>query len=335
MAIAHHSEPDQKWSQAAPQQQPARLPAAGAGAAGNTLFVTQLAVGSLTGVLERAVQVQTAVLNAIPALVALIDRSGTVLAVNGAWQAFAREIGRGGELHGVGKSYFSIMPPTYASTAARATDGIREVLSGAAREFTTRYPCQTAHGKRWFKLLVAPLSSAGVEGAVAMHIDITDQVRAELAARAAKLRAQTASQRKSEFLAKVSHELRTPLNAIMGYSEMLGLGMLGELAPKQAEYVRDIHRSGQHLLGLLEDLIDLSKAEAGVLEIDEQEVRLDDVIAHCIRMVVPRARARDVLIEIEGGLGCAVVRGDGKRLKQILLNLLTNAVKFTPARGQI
>ncbi|HEY2988747.1 MAG TPA: HAMP domain-containing sensor histidine kinase, partial [Candidatus Binatia bacterium] len=140
---------------------------------------------------------------------------------------------------------------------------------------------------------------------------------------------------KSEFLANVSHELRTPLNAIIGFSEVLGEKMFGELNEKQAEYTEDILSSGRHLLSLINDILDLAKIEAGRMELELTTFDLPGAIENALILVRERATRHGIKLdrEIDERLGELV--GDERKVKQVLLNLLSNAVKFTPEGGQI
>jgi signal transduction histidine kinase len=143
------------------------------------------------------------------------------------------------------------------------------------------------------------------------------------------------SRHKSEFLANMSHELRTPLNAIIGFSEVLKDGMFGSLAPKQAEYMRDIHASGQHLLSLINDILDLSKVESGRMEINVSRFDMPAAIDGAMMLVRERALRNGVRLSRHLDPGLGVFAGDERMVKQILLNLLSNAVKFTPAGGSV
>ena len=146
---------------------------------------------------------------------------------------------------------------------------------------------------------------------------------------------ETANRHKSEFLANMSHELRTPLNAVIGFSEVLHERMFGELNAKQAEYVGDIHSSGKHLLSLINDILDLSKIEAGRMELELSEFRLPDVLETAITLVRERATRHGIALSLEVAPDVGTLRADERKLKQVMLNLLSNAVKFTPEGGSV
>jgi two-component system, cell cycle sensor histidine kinase PleC len=150
-----------------------------------------------------------------------------------------------------------------------------------------------------------------------------------------KTRAEEANAAKSKFLANMSHELRTPLNAIIGFSEIMESGMFGPLgAEKYIEYSRDIRESGQYLLDVINDVLDMSKIEAGGIRLSPETVELDSLLADCIRVVSTRAREKRLAIEAEVEPGIRL-NADRRALKQITLNLLSNAVKFTPDGGAV
>ena len=146
---------------------------------------------------------------------------------------------------------------------------------------------------------------------------------------------EAASRHKSEFLASMSHELRTPLNAILGFSEILAQGMFGAVNDKQAEYLRDILDSGHHLLSLINDILDLSKIEAGRMELEVSEFDLSQAILNSLTLVRERALRRGIDLHHEIGDGVAAVGADERKIKQVLLNLLSNALKFTPEGGRV
>ena len=144
-----------------------------------------------------------------------------------------------------------------------------------------------------------------------------------------------ASQHKSEFLANMSHELRTPLNAIIGFSEVLADRMFGELNEKQEEYLKDIYASGTHLLSLINDILDLSKIEAGRMELELTDFDLPTAIENALMLIRERAGRRSIALHtnIDNRLG--QIQADERKVRQVVLNLLSNAIKFTPEGGRI
>jgi signal transduction histidine kinase len=144
-----------------------------------------------------------------------------------------------------------------------------------------------------------------------------------------------ADKHKSEFLANMSHELRTPLNAIIGFSEVLLERIFGELNEKQADYLHDIHSSGRHLLNLINDILDLSKIEAGRMELDVETFDAASALSNAMTLVRERAQRHGIGLVLEAAPQVGEIRADERKFKQILLNLLSNAVKFTPDGGRI
>lgn len=154
--------------------------------------------------------------------------------------------------------------------------------------------------------------------------------------RIARNRAETADRAKSEFLANMSHELRTPLNAVIGFSDVMLQKVFGEMQnPRYEEYVRLINDSGLHLLDLISDLLDVSAIEAGRMDLHEEDVEIAQVVDSCLRLVRDRADKGRVAISVDAAQDTPMVLADSRRLKQILINLLTNAVKFTPEGGHV
>jgi len=143
-----------------------------------------------------------------------------------------------------------------------------------------------------------------------------------------------ADQMKSEFLANMSHELRTPLNAIIGFSELLQEQFYGPLNTEQDEYLTNIRTAGEHLLGLINDILDLSKIEAGRMELDLEEVDLPQVLASSITIVKEKAHNNGIHLSVDAG-DAGAITADARKLKQIIFNLLSNAVKFTPSGGAV
>ena len=172
--------------------------------------------------------------------------------------------------------------------------------------------------------------------------DITDRKQADERAqqlsfeREARLEAEAASRAKSEFLAIMSHELRTPLNAVLGYSELLELGISGPLTDKMREQVGRIRASAKHLLGLVNDILDLAKVEAGRLSVSSGPASAPGAVAAALALIQPQAAARGLDIVVAPlGEAAPVYLGDDERVCQILVNLLSNAVKFTEPGGTI
>jgi signal transduction histidine kinase len=187
--------------------------------------------------------------------------------------------------------------------------------------------------------------AAIARGNFSEHVDVTN--RDELGALAANVNQmndelrrlyrelETASQHKSDFLASMSHELRTPLNAIIGFSQVLHEGMVGEVNEKQKEYLEDILSSGNHLLSLINDVLDLSKVEAGQVGLDVSPFSLQEALESGVVMVRERATTHGVQVTLAGNSDVNVVEGDERRVRQVIFNLLSNAVKFTPAGGHV
>ncbi|HUK06699.1 MAG TPA: PAS-domain containing protein [Stellaceae bacterium] len=173
-------------------------------------------------------------------------------------------------------------------------------------------------------------------GILITYNDITETRRVERDLRRAKDEAELASRSKTEFLANMSHEFRTPLNAIIGFSDVLVGQLFGTLGDaRYADYARDIRDSGLHLLNLINDVLDVAKIEFGKVEITDETVDFGAVVDSCVRLMRERAETAGVKLRVELAPELPALRGDSRRLKQILINLLSNSVKFTPGGGSI
>ena len=169
-----------------------------------------------------------------------------------------------------------------------------------------------------------------------LHHEVGERLRAEQKLQRALENAEQANRAKSEFLAHMTHELRTPLNSIIGFAETMGHEVFGKLGNKKyKEYASDIHRSGNHLLELINEVLDVSKVEAGAMKMNEADVDLSDVMKECTDLMKGEAKKVGIGLRLSMDKNLPEFRGDGLRLKQIFLNLLSNAIKFTPTGGQI
>ena len=176
-------------------------------------------------------------------------------------------------------------------------------------------------------------SYAGLEQKVEERTRELETALSELDEKSRQLEA--ASRHKSEFLANMSHELRTPLNAIIGFSQVLREKLFGGLNEKQDEYVEDILTSGNHLLALIDDILDLSKVEAGQVELEVAPFSLTEALEGGVVMVRERAVKDGVDVRLATDADADIVTGDERRIRQVIFNLLSNAVKFTPAEGSV
>jgi PAS domain S-box-containing protein len=176
----------------------------------------------------------------------------------------------------------------------------------------------------------------GTEKFCAVFRDITQWKRAEEDLLNAKRQAERASSAKSDFLAKISHEIRTPLNAIIGFSEVMMDESFGPIGTERyREYLRDIHASGGHLISLINDLLDLSKIEAGKLDLTFTSVNLNELVRQCVAMMQPQANQQRIIIRTSLSPTLPSVVVDARSIRQIVLNLLSNSIKFTTAGGQV
>src|SRR5487761_384639 len=278
--------------------------------------------------------------------VALVDGDGRFMALN---QAFL-------DLHRIPRETFK--PGDTFESCIRYmvehgdfTDGddveatVRRIVARAMRPEPQAFERTRANGTV-VDIRRVPLPSGGF---VTTYIDVTEARRREVDLTEARTRLEqqatelvatahglhAANAAKSLFLANMSHELRTPLNAILGFSEIMRDAMLGPLDSRYRNYAPDIHRSGAYLLGLISDILDTAKIDAGQMHLDQDRIDLVELVGECERLLLDRAHDGGVSVAYEIGRSLPLIVGDRLRIKQVLLNLLVNAIKFTPAGGTV
>jgi PAS domain S-box-containing protein len=257
--------------------------------------------------------------------ICLLDRSGRYLNVN---DATCRQLGYSRE-ELLKLSVFDVAVQTDPQTWAERWDRYRQFGS---RSFEGHR--MTKDGRTFpVDMTASHIQFGDQEYLFTVARDATVRRHIESELRAARDLAETANRAKSDFLANMSHELRTPLNAIIGFSEVIGSALFGPLDARYRDYAQDIHGSGHHLLRIINDLLDLSKVEAGRLELHDTPVPVAALFETCRRMVSDRAATGGISLDFRSV--DLEVSADELRLEQVLLNLVSNAVKFTPEGGRV
>jgi PAS domain S-box-containing protein len=266
-------------------------------------------------------------LNMMEDAAVLISVDGILLCLN---EVAARKLGDSAE-NLIGGNFYELFPPDVAAErrmrileVVRSGMPIRSVdVEGAGLTETHVYPISHANGK----IAMLALFSR----------DITNQMQADLELRKAKEVAESADLAKSSFLAQMSHELRTPLNAIIGFSEILQDQTFGPLNQRQLRYINHVHASGLHLLELINQILDLSKVEAGKMELYLSPVNVSQLLKSGIVMIMEKARKHGIKVDlrVEAEVSGAGIQADEIKLRQIVFNLLSNAAKFTPDGGRV
>ncbi len=281
---------------------------------------------------RQAYETLLRLIDVIPRMICVTGRDGRYLLVNRLFAAFVgmsagRIIGkRPAEAHG-------------GPLARILMDGDERLLSGNAVAGSTEEEIVDREGNACVLLTSKALFHAedGEEAmVVTVFVDITERKRTEIDLIAAKDQAELANRTKTEFVANMSHELRTPLNAIIGFSQVIAGEMLGPVGtPKYVGYARDILVSAEHLLGLINDILDVSKLEAGKLDLAEEVIDPVKIIGDLIQLTEAKARASNIQVTLRREGIIPQLWADSRKLKQIVLNLLVNAIKFSHSGSQI
>lgn len=294
--------------------------------------------------LRRAEQFNQTVLDAIPEHIFVLDRDGDIVSVNRAWRDFARNNSGGHLLEKmvIGANYLRICREAAGPNAEEADlmcDRIKDVLSGKLHHFSLEYPWHSPTQQRWYLMQISPLAHER-GGAVISHLDITDRKQSEAErirllaeAQVARESAEAANRAKDEFIAQITHDLRSPLNAILGWTKVLRSRKVGEQTIMEA--LATIEQSAEKQKHMIEDLLDVSRIVTGKLRLDVRPVSLGEVIRSAMEVMRPACEAKEIECETELATDADAITGDPPRLEQVIWNIVSNAVKFTPSRGKV
>ena len=274
--------------------------------------------------------------NSIPQLAWMADEHGTIDWFNDRFREFSGE--SPDELHQ--DAMASLHPEHRERVMARFREAIRSRLP-----WEDTFPLRHHDGTyRWFLSRAVPVCDPveGITRWFGTNTDVSEQIAAEtererllLAEQEARRVAEGASRARTQFLAVMSHELRTPLNAIGGYAELMDLGLRGPVTDAQRTDLARIRRSQQHLLGLINEILNFTKLESGTVSFDADDVGVMEMLKDVVGMLHPQAAAKGLQLEVDSSDPRIAVRADREKLRQVLINLTTNAVKFTPPPGTV
>jgi len=289
----------------------------------------------------------------LPDIVMLVDRNSTIQFMNHTIPGIERQ-------DVIGKSIYEYIQPEHHNIVRNANSGVFKTGKPSGYEIKGVGPDGSIS---WYETRIGPIRDGGrVVALIQITSDVTERKRAEeeikqlyeqvktfnieleekIKERTKELEvavkdAEAANQAKSEFLSGMSHELRTPLTAIIGFSQVLAEQYFGELNEKQAEYAKDILESGEHLLSLINDILDLAKVEAGKAELELSSVNMKELLESSLVMIKEKALKHSLSLEarLSSVLDNLLIIADQRKLKQVMFNLLSNAAKFTPDHGRI
>ncbi|GHD62143.1 hypothetical protein GCM10017083_50550 [Thalassobaculum fulvum] len=281
--------------------------------------------------LRRAEQRLRDAVESLPATFLLFDAEDRLIYTNGNAGRAAPELA---EVDRVGDRFETIL------RRSLETGALRDAAADPEAWFEWRLERHRAAegstlvrvGDRVVDIIERPTSEGGI---IVLRFDVTDREMALAAAEAARAAADEANRAKSEFLSSMSHELRTPLNAIIGFGQILQLDREGRLSAEQRQYSEHVVRSGEHLLSLVNEVLDLAGVEAGRLRLSLEPVPVDSVLREAIKTMQPVAQKAGIDLGLVGSVAVPDVQADAQRLRQILLNLLSNAIKYNRADGSV
>ena len=286
--------------------------------------------------LAESEQFARSTVDALSANIAIIDEKGTIVDVNKAWSTFSVANSSQCATQTVGLNYFDVCDRSGGegkNDAVAMANGIRAVLSGNQDQFQLEYACHSPGERRWFVARVTRFPGNDIARVVVAHENITTRKLAEEQLKIAKEAAELATRAKSEFLANMSHEIRTPVTAMVGFADIM-------LDPDQTQSDRvdglqTIRRNAKHLLDLINEVLDLSKIEAGRMTVESLPTELPPLLSHVMSIMRPRALEKGIELNLRfaNKIPKSVVT-DPLRTKQILMNLVSNALKFTE-QGQV